>query len=121
MSCIASDLYFFTLVSTSNFVEYDPIAAAKGFTELPPEPSKGNSECHQLHVNSFEFLAAKKNAKKKAAKARKNAEAKKAENEVVEDIAGSFFYRFQGYGSHPKFSTEFYGFKDSLKCLSFLA
>lgn len=58
-------------VSTSNFVEYDPIAAAKGFTELPPEQSK----------------AAKKNAKKKAAKARKNAEAKKAENEVVEDIA----------------------------------
>ena len=37
-------------------------------------------------------LAAKKNAKKKAAKARKNAEAKKAENEVVEDIAGSFLY-----------------------------
>ena len=37
-------------------------------------------------------LAAKKNAKKKAAKARKNAEAKKAENEVVEDIAGLFLY-----------------------------
>ena len=36
-------------------------------------------------------LAAKKNAKKKAAKARKNAEAKKAENEVVEDIAGLFY------------------------------
>ena len=30
-------------VSTSNFVEYDPIAAAKGFTELPPEQSKGKS------------------------------------------------------------------------------
>jgi len=58
-------------VSTANFVEYDPIAAAKGFTELPPEQSK----------------AAKKNAKKKAAKARKNAEAHKAENEIVEDIA----------------------------------
>ena len=39
-------------------------------------------------------LAAKKNAKKKAAKARKNAEAKKAENEVVEDIAGLFLSGF---------------------------
>ena len=38
-------------------------------------------------------LAAKKNAKKKAAKARKNAEAKKAENEVVEDIAGFYTSR----------------------------
>ena len=38
--------------------------------------------------NSKTLSAAKKNAKKKAAKARKNAEAKKAENEVVEDIAG---------------------------------
>ena len=37
---------FFILVSTSNFVEYDPIAAAKGFTELPPEPSKGKFEIH---------------------------------------------------------------------------
>ena len=35
-------LFYFS-VSTSNFVEYDPIAAAKGFTELPPEQSKGKS------------------------------------------------------------------------------
>ena len=96
MYSVGSIIYFFILVSTSNFVEYDPIAAAKGFTELPPEPSKGNSKCHSLIVNSLEFLAAKKNAKKKAAKARKNAEAKKAENEVVEDIAGSFFIDFKG-------------------------
>ena len=39
-------IIFFILVSTSNFVEYDPIAAAKGFTELPPEPSKGKFEIH---------------------------------------------------------------------------
>ena len=41
----------------------------------------------------FELLytAAKKNAKKRAAKARKNAEAKKAENEIVEDISCKFF------------------------------
>ena len=74
-------------MSTSNFVEYDPIAAAKGFTELPPEPSKGKSEI-DWRLYWIHFSAAKKNAKKKAAKARKNAEAKKAENEVVEDIAG---------------------------------
>ena len=96
MHSVGSIIYFFTLVSTSNFVEYDPIAAAKGFTELPPEPSKGKFEVHQLNAISTEFLAAKKNAKKKAAKARKNAEAKKAENEVVEDIAGSFFIDFKG-------------------------
>merc|ERR1712141_360298 len=52
-------------------VEYNPDAAMKGFTEMPNAPSK----------------AAKKNAKKKAAKARKNAELRMAENEVVEDIA----------------------------------
>ena len=78
-------------MSTSNFVEYDPIAAAKGFTELPPEQSKGKSRIDQLRIITMN-LAAKKNAKKKAAKARKNAEAKKAENEVVEDIAGLFLY-----------------------------
>ena len=39
-------------------------------------------------------LAAKKNAKKKAAKARKNAELRMAENEVVEDIAGKTHFFF---------------------------
>jgi len=54
------------------YVEYNATAAARGFTELPAtEQSK----------------AAKKNAKKRAAKARKNAEAKMAENEIVEDIS----------------------------------
>jgi len=53
------------------YVEYNPAAAARGLTELPTEQSK----------------AAKKNAKKRLAKARKNAEAIKAENEIVEDIS----------------------------------
>ena len=37
-------------VSTSNFVEYDPIAAAKGFTELPPEQSKGKYRIDPLTI-----------------------------------------------------------------------
>ena len=63
-------------MSTSNFVEYDPIAAAKGFTELPPEPSKGKSDIDWRLLNSI--FSCQEKCKKESRKSQKKCRSEKS-------------------------------------------
>ena len=71
--------------SESIFASYDPKASQT------QEVSKGNFDKVEMKFLIMQFLAAKKNAKRKAAKARKAAETRvDPENEVIEDISCKF-------------------------------
>ena len=79
--------------SESIFASYDPKASQT------QEVSKGNLDKVEMKFPIMQFLAAKKNAKRKAAKARKAAETRvDPENEVIEDISCKFIkkrFRFE--------------------------
>ena len=64
-------------VSTSNFVEYDPIAAAKGFTELPPEQSKGKYQIDHLQ-NYFDELSCQEKREKESRQSQKKCRSEKS-------------------------------------------